>query len=772
MPRTWYLLLLTALIPLSAATIATEQTVNFSDYGGAAQTLALRAWVPDGVTAYRGVLFILPGNSSDTRTAANDGNDVAMQVVAARHGFILIGALYSNGTGTSCGALRTPPAPYTQVSNLTGVSGNADVLFQGVHQFAQALTHPELDAVPLALWGMSNGSGLAVHVAATYPARVVAFAHNKGISYPEFSGIDDTVLPPSDSSWSATLSPAYPVPGLICYGELDVSTTPTSNRAPAIKLAFKDDRGAGALWGMIPDWGLGHDYNGYGHYFGAVFLDRMIERRIPATWVPGRSASYPTLVALDEASGWAANDATVESPLAAVAPVASLADLNVARTRSWFADEELARSWQAIATHQPVVKLGAPTLFQVLGSGASLTTTLASTSNLTQVSWFDGLTSLPAVPVAPWSNALQGVYGLHPVRAQVQSSTAVQSVTNLGIVVTKRTSNLAPVVVTAPTVGTASAYPNVSIPLSLVAADADGGLEQVLTYTWSLVSGPGSAVFSAANGTNAGKNLTVVFSVAGAYVLRVTVTDLEGLTQAADLALTVLPTPSAPTVAVSAACNPSPVIGTTAGLSVLGADNGGEAALTYTWSATGTPPGAVTFTSNGTNAAKSTTVTFTTAGVYPLQVAITDAGGLTTTSNLTVTVVPTLTSISVSPGSVTIANRQTQQFTAVARDQFGMALAPQPSLTWSMLSGAGAVDAGGIYTAPTSGTGSAVVQAADGAVVITANVTIDGGGSTAGGPGSSTTGGGGGGGGGCGLGSGIALCCGVGLLAIRWRRGS
>src|SRR5262249_7996212 len=59
---------------------------------------------------------------------------------------------------------------------------------------------------------------------------------------------------------------------------------------------------------------------------------------------------------------------------------------------------------------------------------------------------------------------------------------------------------------------------------------------------------------------------------------------------------------------------------TTATLAVLGADAGGEASLTYTWSVTSAPTGAAapTFSVNGTNAAKNTTVTFTTNGTYTL----------------------------------------------------------------------------------------------------------------------------------------------------------
>lgn len=92
------------------------------------------------------------------------------------------------------------------------------------------------------------------------------------------------------------------------------------------------------------------------------------------------------------------------------------------------------------------------------------------------------------------------------------------------------------------------------------------------------------------------------------------------------------------TVATAAAANPNPAVGlTNATLSVLGADDGGEAALTYTWSTSGTPPGAVSFSANGTNAAKVSTVTFTQPGVYDFQCAIRDSGGSTVYSCVIVT---------------------------------------------------------------------------------------------------------------------------------------
>ena len=90
-------------------------------------------------------------------------------------------------------------------------------------------------------------------------------------------------------------------------------------------------------------------------------------------------------------------------------------------------------------------------------------------------------------------------------------------------------------------------------------------------------------------------------------------------------------------IATAASVAADPVSGMTTALSVLGADDGGESNLTYTWSCSG--PADVTFSVNGPNGAKDTTATFQSAGRYTLQVTIADVGGLTATSSIAVTVV-------------------------------------------------------------------------------------------------------------------------------------
>jgi hypothetical protein len=183
-----------------------------------------------------------------------------------------------------------------------------------------------------------------------------------------------------------------------------------------------------------------------------------------------------------------------------------------------------------------------------------------------------------------------------------------------------------------------------------------------------------------------------------------------------------------PTVATPAAATPNPVTGVSTALSVLGADaDVGEAGLTYTWATTGTPPAAATFSANGTNAAKNSTAAFTRAGAYNLRVTISD-GSASTTSSVNVTVNQTLTSVAVTPASVSVAQGATQQFAASARDQFGEAITTQPGFTWSIGGSAdgATISSTGLYTAPSTGTPThtVVATAAGSAVSGSADVTV------------------------------------------------
>jgi len=177
----------------------------------------------------------------------------------------------------------------------------------------------------------------------------------------------------------------------------------------------------------------------------------------------------------------------------------------------------------------------------------------------------------------------------------------------------------------------------------------------------------------------------------------------------ATLDVTVTGGATAPRIATAPAASPEVVKGKTTALTVLGADDGGEAGLTYTWSVA-SGPGAVTFAPNGTNAAKASTATFSSAGTYLLQVRAEDASGEAAAASVEVTVESTFAGFKLSPSVGQVLPRATKQFSAQPVDQFGVAVTTSAEVTWST-TGGGSISPTGLFTAGASLGGPHVVQA-------------------------------------------------------------
>ena len=150
---------------------------------------------------------------------------------------------------------------------------------------------------------------------------------------------------------------------------------------------------------------------------------------------------------------------------------------------------------------------------------------------------------------------------------------------------------------------------------------------------------------------------------------------------------------------------------TQASLSVLGSDpSGANLTLNYNWAVTSAPSGPMpTFSGNNSSTANNTTATFYQAGSYTFTVTISDTNG-STTSSVSVTVNQNETTVKVTPGSTSLSDGTSYQFSATAYDQFGNTMTTQPTFTWS-LNGSGTLSTMGAYTAPSSGSGTATIQA-------------------------------------------------------------
>jgi hypothetical protein len=160
------------------------------------------------------------------------------------------------------------------------------------------------------------------------------------------------------------------------------------------------------------------------------------------------------------------------------------------------------------------------------------------------------------------------------------------------------------------------------------------------------------------------------------------------------------------------------------GVSVTASDDGGEAGLTYTWSAASVAGTPVFFQSNASHAAKTATAQFEAPGDYALTVTVRDAAGLSASSSVAVRVIPTASALQANPAGATVTVGGQQTFTATQLDQFGTAMTAQPtSLTWNV-AGGGTINTAGTFTATTAG-GPFAVSASDGAFTAFAGVTVN-----------------------------------------------
>ncbi len=183
--------------------------------------------------------------------------------------------------------------------------------------------------------------------------------------------------------------------------------------------------------------------------------------------------------------------------------------------------------------------------------------------------------------------------------------------------------------------------------------------------------------------------------------------------------LLVAPTATAPVVSKAASASQTQVTGTSAQLQVQATDADG-ATPTYSWSVTSAPAGAPAPTFNNPTS-NNTAVTFYQAGVYVFTVSVMDPSGLFTTSSVTVNVAQTLTSLNLTPGSAVLSTGTPQQFTATALDQFGNALATQPSLTWQV-NGSATISNTGLFDA--TATGNYQVKVSVGPLTGQANISV------------------------------------------------
>ncbi|RZI59466.1 MAG: hypothetical protein EOP14_04215, partial [Pseudomonas sp.] len=194
----------------------------------------------------------------------------------------------------------------------------------------------------------------------------------------------------------------------------------------------------------------------------------------------------------------------------------------------------------------------------------------------------------------------------------------------------------------------------------------------VVSYAWSMVSGPGSVTF----GSPSAKDTTIAVDTDGVYVLRLTVVDNLANVLTDDLTLT------KDSVAPSVTMGANRYTNTSVSLSPAATDTGGSGIASYAWSQI-SGSGTATFSSPST---KNTSVTLSSDGAYTLRLTVIDNAGNTTSGNIVVTKDTSLPSISAGADAI---SSSTIISTATASSASGIA-----SYSWTMLVGPGVITFG------------------------------------------------------------------------------
>jgi hypothetical protein len=155
--------------------------------------------------------------------------------------------------------------------------------------------------------------------------------------------------------------------------------------------------------------------------------------------------------------------------------------------------------------------------------------------------------------------------------------------------------------------------------------------------------------------------------------------------------------------------------GFTIGATIYASDSTSEV-LTYSWTVLHVPSGAKTpaFAPNNNNAAETVTARFYKDGGYVLQCKVSDPSGNFAYADVDVTVSQKARSFRIQPHKAQIPKDGTQQYTAVALDQFGHPMRTAQTLIYNVESGAasGSIDASGLFSA-TSVAGAVTIEVED-----------------------------------------------------------
>lgn len=268
-------------------------------------------WVPDGVTAIRGVIVHQHGcGSGACKGGATAAYDLHWQALARKWNCALLGPSYHQEDGQNCRLWCDPR------------NGSAKAFLRGLSDLAKRSGRPELARVPWCLWGHSGGGFWASLMQTMYPERIVAIWCRSGtaIAAWEKGEIPTPTIPDA----------AYGVPVMLNPGAKEKDDKRFAGAWTGSMRMFEAYRAKGAPIGVAPDPRTGHEC-GDSRYLAIPFFDACLAARLPE--------KGEKLKPIDAKTGWLA-------PVLGDTAVSADQFVGKVEEAVWLPNEAVAKAWE------------------------------------------------------------------------------------------------------------------------------------------------------------------------------------------------------------------------------------------------------------------------------------------------------------------------------------------------------------------------------------------------------------------------------------------
>ena len=310
--------------------------------GGLIFPVTYTIWIPPAVPRLRGVIVHQHGcGEGSCKSGLTGAFDLHWQALARKHSCALVAPSYEQPEKADCQMWCDPR------------NGSAAALDRGLADLGRAAGHPELAAVPLALWGHSGGGHWAGGMALVHPERVVAAWLRSGVPLLAADETRPGIRP--HTLRDAALS----VPMMCNPGTQEGFSVPDGRFKgvwPANKEFFGHVRSRGGLVGVAIDPLTAHEC-GNQRYLAIPWLDACLAARLPTD-------GGTTLRPMPTAGAWLA-------PIEGGTAVPAADHAGDPLTAGWLPNEPLARAWMQYVADSAVGDDSpppAPTTLRVAGN--------------------------------------------------------------------------------------------------------------------------------------------------------------------------------------------------------------------------------------------------------------------------------------------------------------------------------------------------------------------------------------------------------------------